>query len=91
MTDYTVKELEEKIMNGETVSSSEMANAMRNADAAQRIAELNEERIVRTAQADVAKLAALKKQFSNAVSPTEQMSLGYEINDLEKKINDTNK
>jgi hypothetical protein len=91
MTNYTVKELEERILSGESVSAAEFADAMRNADAASRIAELNEERIVRNAQSDVAKLAALKKQFSNAVSPTEQMSIAYEINELEKKINDANK
>ncbi len=90
MENYTVKELEEKIMSGESVSPSELADAMRNADAADRIAELTTQRTVRNAQADAAHLAELKKQFSNAVTPTETLSLAYQINDLEKKY-DTNK
>jgi hypothetical protein len=90
MTNYTVRELEERILSGENVSQSEFADAMRNAGAADRIAELTTQRIVRNAQADTAKLAALKKQFGNALSPTEQMAIGYEINELEKKY-DANK
>jgi cell division septum initiation protein DivIVA len=84
MTDYTVKELEQKIMNGETVSPSELADAMRNADAVDRIAELTTQRTVRNAQADAAKLAELKEQAGKDIIPLERMRLGYEISDMEK-------
>ncbi len=84
MENYTVKELEEKILNGETVSMAEFADAMRNADAADRIAELTAQRTVRNAQADAAHLAVLKEQAEKDIIPLERMRLGYEILDLEK-------
>jgi hypothetical protein len=85
MTDYTVKELEEKILNGEPVTPSEFADAMRNADAASRIAELTTHRELETAKAQLAEIEALKEQASKAITPRERLTLGYQINDLEKK------
>jgi hypothetical protein len=90
MTDYTVKELEEKIMNGETVSASEFSDAMRNADAASRIAQLTTERELETAKTQLAELEALKEQARKDITPVERMRLGYKISEMEKKY-DTNK
>jgi hypothetical protein len=83
MTDYTVKELEEKIMNGESVSPSEFAGAMR--DAAKRIAQLTTERELETAKTQLAELEALKEQAIKDITPFERMRLGFEISDMEKK------
>ncbi len=91
MTNYTVKELEERILSGETVSPSELADAMRNADAASRIAQLTTERELETAKADRAELEALKEQARKDITPVERMRLGYKISDMEKNFNDKNK
>jgi hypothetical protein len=86
MTDYTVKELEQKIMNGETVSPSEFADAMRNADAASRIAQLTTQRELETAKTQLAELEALREQAGKDITPVERMGLGYKISDMEKKL-----
>ncbi len=91
MTDYTMQQLEEKIMNGETVSPSEFADAMRNADAEKRIAELTTQRELETAKTQLAELEALKEQAGKDITPLERMGLGYKISDMEKKLNDKNK
>ncbi len=91
MSDYTVKELEQKIMSGETVSPSEFADAMRNADAASRIAELTKQRELETAKTHLVELAVLKEQAGRDITPVERMKLGYKISDMEKKNADTNK
>jgi hypothetical protein len=91
MTDYTVEQLEEKIMNGETVSTVEFADAMRNADAASRIAQLTTERELETAKTHLAELETLKEQAGRDITPVERMRLGYKISDMEKKNADTNK
>jgi hypothetical protein len=86
MTDYTMQQLEEKIMNGETVSPSEFADAMRNADAEKRIAELTTQRELETAKTQLAELEALKEQAGKDITPFERMGLGYKISDMEKKL-----
>ncbi len=92
MTDYTVKELEQKIMDGGNVSTSEMADAMRNAAASDRILELQQQRINRNSQSLVEQLRELRKQSERGdLSPFELLSIGNAINELEEKINDTNK
>jgi hypothetical protein len=92
MTDYTVKELEQKIMDGGNVSTSEMADAMRNAEASDRINQLHQQRIVNNAQALGEQLRELKKQAERGdLTPFELLSIGNAINELEEKINDTNK
>jgi hypothetical protein len=84
MTDYTVKELEERILSGENVSAAEFADAMRNADAASRIAQLTTERELETAKTQLAELAVLKEQAGKDITPFERMRLGYKISDMEK-------
>ncbi len=84
MTDYTVKELEEKIMNGETVSPSEFADAMRNAAASDRIAQLTTQRIVRNAQADADRIKALREMSNRPdLTPFEELKLANQIELLE--------
>jgi hypothetical protein len=92
MTDYTVKELEQKIMDGGNVSTSEMADAMRNAEASKRILELQHQRINHNSKALVEQLRELRKQAARGdISPFELLSIGNAINELEEKINATNK
>jgi hypothetical protein len=92
MTDYTVRELEEKIMNGETVSPSEFAEAMRNAEAADRIAELTKKGEQAMAENYLHELETLKQQANSAnLNAGNRITIGCKISELEKKINDTNK
>ncbi len=86
MSDYTMQQLEEKILNGETVTPSEFADAMRNADAEKRIAQLTTERELETAKTQLAELEALKEQAGKDITPLERMGLGYKISDMEKKL-----
>jgi hypothetical protein len=92
MENYTVEELEQKIMSGGNVSTAEMADAMRNAAASDRINQLHQQRIVNNAQALGEQLRELKKQAARGdLTPFELLSIGNAINELEEKINDTNK
>jgi methionyl-tRNA formyltransferase len=92
MTDYTIQELEQKIMDGGNVSTSEMADAMRNAEASDRILGLQQRRINSNSQALVEQLRELKKQAARGdLTPFELLSIGNAINELEEKINATNK
>jgi hypothetical protein len=81
-----MQQLEEKILNGETVTPSEFADAMRNADAEKRIAQLTTERELETAKTQLAELEALKEQAGKDITPLERMGLGYKISDMEKKL-----
>jgi hypothetical protein len=80
-----VEELEQRILNGETVTPLELAQAHLTADAAKRIAELTKQREVETANTHLVELAALKERaHALNISATERMSLGYQISDMEK-------
>jgi hypothetical protein len=86
MENYTVEELEQKIMDGGNVSTSEMADAMRNSDAEKRIAQLTAERTARNAQSDIEQLAALNRRVaSDNLPPTERIITALEILNLEQK------
>jgi hypothetical protein len=92
MTNYTIQELEQKIMDGGNVSPGEMADATRLADATNRINQLKTERTIRTVQADIQQLAELKAEARKDITPFELLSLGNKIDALEVKIkNDSNK
>ncbi len=91
MENQTVQELEQKIMDGGNVSPSEMADAMRNADAEKRIAQLTAQRIASNSQALDEQLRELRKQAKTGdITPFELLSIGNAINELEEKINDAN-
>lgn len=91
MENYTVAELEQKIMDGGNVSTPEMADAMRNSDAEKRIAQLTAQRIVNNSQALNEQLRELKKQAQRGdITPFELLSIGNAINELEEKLNDAN-
>ncbi len=82
----SVKELEQKIMDGGSVSPGELADAMRNSDAAKRIAQLTAERTKRTAQSDIEQLAALNRRVaSDNLSPQQRTVAALEILNLEQK------
>jgi hypothetical protein len=86
MTNQTVEELEQKIMDGGSVSAAELADATRLADATKRIAQLTAERTKRTAQSDIEQLAALNRRAaSDNLPPTERIITALEILNLEKK------
>jgi hypothetical protein len=87
MTNYTVKELEQKIMDGGSVSATELADATRLADATKRINDLTAERTIRTAQSDVAQLAELKAEANRDLLPRERISVALKISEMEKNIN----
>ncbi len=88
----SVKELEERILSGGNVSTDEMADAMRNAEASDRILELRHQRINHNSKALVEQLRELRKQADRGdITPFELLSIGNAINELEEKINDTNK
>jgi hypothetical protein len=92
MTTATIEELENKILRGETVTQSEFAEAVRNNAANTRFNELNKERASLEAKADVNRLAALKgRSKTEKLTPQKGLSLAFEINDLERKINERNK
>jgi hypothetical protein len=86
MTNYTVAELEQKIMDGGSVSAAELADATRLADAAKRIAQLTAERTKRTAQSDIEQLGALNRRVaSDNLTPQQRTVAALEILDLEQK------
>jgi regulator of protease activity HflC (stomatin/prohibitin superfamily) len=90
----TVKELEEKIMDGFPVTPSEFAEAMRNEEAAARIAELTKKGEKARAEAFVRELEALKQQAKSASRNigSDGLALAYKILAMEKKLNEqTNK
>jgi hypothetical protein len=92
MTNQTIAELEAKIMSGGNVSAAELADAMRLADATNRINQLKAERTVRTAQSDIQQLAELKAEAGSDLTPFERLAIGNKIDSLEKKIlQETNK
>jgi regulator of protease activity HflC (stomatin/prohibitin superfamily) len=93
MTNYTVKELEEKIMDGFPVTPAEFAEALRVAEAADRIAELTKKGEQARAEAFVRELEALKQQAKSASRNTgsDGLALAYKISEMERKLNDTNK
>jgi hypothetical protein len=89
MTNHTVEELEQKIMDGGSVSAAELADATRLADATKRINQLTAERTKRTAQSDVEQLGALNRRVaSDNLPPSERISLALKISEVEKN-NDT--
>ncbi len=90
MTDL-VAELEQRILNGETVTPLELVQAQLTSDAAKRIAQLMTERELETAKTQLAELGALKEQARKDITPLERMRLGFEIKEKEKKFNDKNK
>jgi hypothetical protein len=82
----SVKELEQKIMDGGSVSAAELADAMRNSDAEKRIAQLTAERTIRNAQSDIEQLAALNRRVaSDNLSPQQRTVAALEILNLEQK------
>ncbi len=82
----SVKELEQKIMDGGSVSAAELADAMRNSDAEKRIAQLTAERTVRNAQSDLEQLATLNRRVaSDNLTPQQRTVAALEILDLEQK------
>jgi hypothetical protein len=87
----SVEELEQRILNGETVTPLELAQAQQTSDAAKRIAQLTTERELESAKTQLAELEALREQAGKDITPVERMGLGYKISDMEKKLNDKNK
>ncbi len=83
----SVKELEQKIMDGGSVSAAELADAMRNSDAEKRIAQLTAERTIRNAQSDLEQLAELKAEANRDLLPRERISVALKISEMEKNIN----
>ncbi len=82
----SVKELEQKIMDGGSVSAAELADAMRNSDAEKRIAQLTAERTVRNAQSDLEQLGALNRRIAqDNLTPIERTVTALEIINLEEK------
>ncbi len=86
MTNHTVEELEQKIMDGGSVSAAELADATRLADATKRIAQLTAERTVRNAQNDIEQLATLNRRVAqDNLTPQQRTVAALEILDLEQK------
>jgi hypothetical protein len=87
MTNHTVEELEQKIMDGGSVSAAELADATRLADATKRISQLTAERTARTAQSDIEQLGELKAEANRDLLPRERISVALKISEMEKNIN----
>lgn len=85
----TIKELEQRILNGENVTPAEFAQAHANREADQRFAELKKQRDAETTEADLNRFITLQRQADAELNPTKALSLAYEIGALEKKL--TNK
>ncbi len=83
----SVKELEQKIMDGGSVSAAELADATRLADATKRISQLTAERTIRNAQSDLEQLAELKAEANRDLLPRERISVALKISEMEKNIN----
>jgi DNA-binding ferritin-like protein len=82
-----IERLEERILNGGTVSAAEFSAAMRNSDAEKRINQLEAERTIRNVQSDLQQLAVLKEQArKDGITPFELLSIGNQIDSLENKI-----